>query len=108
VAEDTLRGFENLIGGGGNDDFTGDQFANVLVGGAGNDRLVGLQGKDTLDGGTGLDTASYAERTQPVIVALDGATEVPVSINGVDEDTLRNVENLIGGTANDRFTGDAG
>jgi Ca2+-binding RTX toxin-like protein len=106
VAEDTIRNMENVVGGSGDDDIVGDLLVNVLEGGAGNDRLDGMLGRDTLDGGTGSDTAVYALRTTSVEVVLDGATNVTLRVNNVDEDTLRNIENLVGGSGADRFTGD--
>lgn len=55
VADDTLKNFENIIGGKGNDTLTGDKLANILLGGKGNDTLDGGKGNDTLDGGVGKD-----------------------------------------------------
>jgi Ca2+-binding RTX toxin-like protein len=106
VVEDTLSNIENLIGGSGNDVLTGDSLANRLEGGAGDDILTGGGGKDVLDGGTGIDTADYSDKTTSVVVVLSGATSVSVKVNGVNEDTIRNIENLIGGSGNDTLTGD--
>ena len=98
VAEDTIRNIENLIGGSGNDSFIGDIADNLFRGGAGN---------DTLDGGSGLDTADYSDKTEDVSVILQGAVDAIVTIGGVAEDTIHNIENLIGGSGNDTFIGDA-
>ncbi|MFZ4524039.1 MAG: FG-GAP-like repeat-containing protein, partial [Chlorobium sp.] len=98
VAEDTIRNIENLIGGSGNDIFTGDSADNAFRGGTGN---------DTLDGGTGLDTADYSDQTEAVSVTLHGSVDALVTVSGVAEDTIRNIENLIGGSGNDAFIGDA-
>ncbi len=115
TAEDTLKNIENLIGGSAADRLTGDGLANVLIGNAGNDTLLGMagndvlrgsSGRDTLDGGIGNDTADYADKTTAVSVTLNGSTNVAVSIGGTAEDTLKNIENLIGGSAADRLTGD--
>src|SRR3546814_12090827 len=46
---------ENVIGGGGHDQLSGDGGGNVLTGGAGNDLLDGRGGDDRLDGGEGID-----------------------------------------------------
>ena len=108
VAEDTLRNIENVIGGTGNDSLTGDGLDNILAGGLGNDVLIGLGGKDVMDGGAGSDTASYAERTLPVVVTLRDSADTTASINGIVEDTLRGIENITGGTGADILTGDAG
>ena len=105
-AEDTLKNVEHLVGGAGNDTFVGDSLGNTLSGGEGHDRLQGKGGKDMLDGGPGVDTASFAEKTGAVVITLNGSTLVTTTVAGVAEDTLRNVENVLGGTAADRLTGD--
>lgn len=53
---DTLRGIEHLIGGGGGDTLTGDADGNSLDGGTGADNLAGRGGADSLYGGAGNDT----------------------------------------------------
>lgn len=115
VTEDALRNVENVTGGTAADILTGDGFANTLSGGAGNDRLAGGDGNDTLiggvgkdviDGGTGIDTASYAEKTVAVVVTLNGATNASVTVDGLAEDALRNIENVTGGSVADVLTGD--
>ena len=80
--------------------------ANVLSGGAGNDAFAGLGGNDTIDGGAGFDLASYSDKTTSVVVTLNGATNAMVTVGGVAEDTIRNIENVIGGSGNDTLTGD--
>ncbi|MFY9290180.1 MAG: Ig-like domain repeat protein [Methylorubrum rhodinum] len=107
VVEDTLLNVENVTGGAGNDLLTGDGYGNVLRGLAGNDTLCGRVGRDRLDGGAGIDVADYGEKTAGIAVTLNGATAVTVSVGGRAEDTLLNVENLIGGAGNDVLTGDA-
>lgn len=116
VGADKLRSIENLTGGSGADRLTGDGLANFLSGGdrgdtllgaGGNDRLRGGQGKDILDGGARTDTADYADKTQGVFVTLNGANNAVVRIGNANEDTIRNIEGVIGGSRNDRLTGDA-
>ncbi|MCX8504105.1 MAG: hypothetical protein ORN52_09035, partial [Beijerinckiaceae bacterium] len=53
---DTVKNFEGIIGGSGNDTFTGDGNANYINGGIGDDSLTGGGGADTLSGGAGNDT----------------------------------------------------
>ncbi len=86
----------------------GNSAANTLSGGAGNDTLKGGAGNDILDGGTGTDTASYGDKSAPVVVSLNGSTAATVFVGGVAEDTIRNIENLIGGSAGDTLRGDGG
>ena len=80
---------------------------DTINGLGGNDLIQGLGGPDTIDGGTGFDTVSYVEKTGAIAVTLvsGGATAV-VTVNGVSEDTVRNVENVTGGSGNDSLTGD--
>ena len=106
AANDIVSNIENITGGAGNDVLTGDAAGNALLGGAGNDLLAGLAGSDTLDGGAGADTASYADKTLAVSVTLNGAAAVLVRIGGLVEDTIRNIENITGGSGDDIVTGD--
>jgi Ca2+-binding RTX toxin-like protein len=52
---DSISGFENVEGGGGDDTVYGSAVVNVLEGAAGNDQLFGYGSNDTLMGGTGSD-----------------------------------------------------
>ncbi|WP_370631478.1 hypothetical protein, partial [Methylosinus sp. Sm6] len=106
VAEDMIRNIENVTGGSGDDVLSGDDLANVLNGGDGNDTLKGGGGADTLDGRAGVDTADYSDKTASVVVTLNGATNATVRVGGVDEDTIRNIENVTGGSGADTLTGD--
>jgi Ca2+-binding RTX toxin-like protein len=89
--------FADLLAGG--DTITGSAFNDVLIGGAGH---------DTLDGGDGIDTVDYSKETDSVFVILNGATDAGVSINLIPADTVRNIENVIGGSGDDHLTGDDG
>ena len=117
TAEDTIRNIEEVYGGSAADHLTGDSHANlfignggddVLKGGGGDDFLEGSAGLDNIDGGTGSDTADYGDKAVSVRVVLHGATSAVVKVGGVNEDTIRNVENVYGGAAADALTGDAG
>jgi VCBS repeat-containing protein len=123
---DSLSGFENVLGGagydtlvgstgdnllagnGGNDVIWGDAGNDTLQGGAGDDNLRGGAGNDSLDGGThstGGDTADYADQGTAVTASLLSGSATGGSIG---TDTLVNVENLSGSSANDTLTGDGG
>ena len=90
----------------GADTLNGTPFADVLSGYAGNDILKGAGGKDVLDGGAGTDTALYTDKTGAVVVALKAAANATVTVGGVAEDTIRNIENITGGSGADTLTGD--
>jgi len=53
--QDTVLGIENVVGGFGHDNLTGDSLANLLQGAEGHDTLLGGLGQDTLSGGGGDD-----------------------------------------------------
>ncbi|RVK93360.1 calcium-binding protein, partial [Sinorhizobium meliloti] len=116
IAEDTISNFENVYGGSGNDILTGDDQNNVLRGaagndilngGAGDDSLSGGAGNDTADGGDGVDTFDLREKTSSVVLQLNGENAATVFVGGVAEDTIRNIENIVGGSSDDTLTGDA-
>jgi Ca2+-binding RTX toxin-like protein len=75
--------------------------------GKGDDWLQGNAGANRLDGGAGRDTVDYANRTAAIDLKLAGSAAGAVSVGGVAEDTLRNIENAVGGAAGDRLIGDS-
>jgi Ca2+-binding RTX toxin-like protein len=89
---DKLISIENLTGSGSNDKLTGSSTDNVMMGGVGN---------DTIDGGAGSDTVSYASATGSVSVNLLSQS----STGSAGNDTLYNIENVIGSASNDKLTG---
>jgi Ca2+-binding RTX toxin-like protein len=105
--EDTIKNIENITGGSGADLLVGDALANTLLGNSGNDTLKGALGKDILDGGIGVDTADYSDKTTAVKVTLNGSSNVSVYVNGSIEDTIKNIENITGGSGADLLVGDA-
>ena len=82
---DFLFNIENVIGGDGDDQITGNSNANILTGGAGDDILIGGSGlgDDTYIGGTGTDTVSYASATSAITVNLASGTASGVDIGRV-------------------------
>lgn len=103
AGDDRLEGGANgdeLNGGGGGHD--------TLIGGGNNDLLIdgdttGAADSDELDGGDDRDTISYAGRTAPVVVDLDNSAPEGEAGEG---DSVGNVENVTGGSANDTLGGD--
>ena len=100
-----FSGFENVIGGSGNDRMTGDGKANKLEGGLGNDTLVGGMGADTLDGGDGNNAVSYESSTQAVVVSL--LVDAENTGGEATGDKLLNIQNLTGSNGADILTGNA-
>jgi Ca2+-binding RTX toxin-like protein len=92
---DQYFGIENVTGSNFSDFLYGDTNDNVLIGGLGD---------DLLDGRGGTDTASYASASGAVTIDL--ATNTVTGAAG--NDTLVNIEKVIGSSASDTITGSAG
>lgn len=91
---DLLVDIENVIG-----TFSDD----VIIGNDVDNRINGSVGFDTIDGGAGNDTAVYDNLTIPVSANLStGLVSFPGSPL---VETLINVENLVGGVADDILVG---
>ena len=125
---------ENVIGGGGSDEITGDERDNELTGGGGDDTLNGGKGNDTihadnddmnLDGGTGLlpeddksttdvdesvagdmDTLSYAGIKEDTDGNTTGKQGATnkTIVNDIETSGIRGFEVVIGSDLNDSFT----
>ncbi|NDC64400.1 MAG: calcium-binding protein, partial [Planctomycetia bacterium] len=117
---DTLIALENLAGGDGNDQLTGDAAPNTIAGGGGNDRLLGGDGDDQIAGGGGDDviTASPGNDVEDGGSGSDtwdaSAAKANVTLNllagaasGFGQDSIRGIENATCGSGNDTLTGDA-
>lgn len=91
--------------GDGNDQMTAGGGADVINAGAGNDTIDGGLGADIFNGGAGIDTATYANRTQNLIIQINGSPSDGASNEGDDVET--DVENVIGGSGNDIINGSA-
>jgi Ca2+-binding RTX toxin-like protein len=96
---------ESIAGGGGDDTLVGGTGAGTIAGNGGNDVLNGGADtlSDTINGGSGLDTVSYAGRSNPVTVTLDGIAND--GEGGENDNVLANVENATGGGGADSITG---
>ncbi|WP_263833874.1 beta strand repeat-containing protein [Sulfurospirillum oryzae] len=97
--------FENITGGSGDDQITGDANANILKGAAGNDTFFVSNGADTIDGGLGIDTMDFSSRNSSVNVNL--ATLQIINNGNGETQSLQNIENLSGGNAGDTLYGDS-
>lgn len=105
AGDDILDGGEGddlLQGDAGNDRLLGGLGDDFLFGGEGNDTLIGGEGNDLLDGGAGIDTVDYSDDTDGVTVDLKTGK---ANGYGIGIDTIRGVENVIGGSGNDTLIG---
>ena len=122
LSTDTIRNFEAVLGGAGNDIIYGSSAANVLSGSGGFDTLAGFAGNDVLNGGAGGD-ALYGGAGRDVLTGGEGAdtfqfaavSETGLTIttsdtivdfeSGIDRIDLSAIDAIAkGGTANDAFT----
>ena len=93
-----------LQGRFGDDVLSGNAGDDSLDGSGGNDTLVGGAGRDVLIGNIGIDVADYSGRSKPVNVTLDLRQNDGAQGEGDNVKT----DNVTGGSASDRLTGDAG
>jgi Ca2+-binding RTX toxin-like protein len=100
-------GSDTIFGNAGNDFLDGGGDDDFLQSGDGNDVLRGGTGQDSIYGGDGVDTADYRDRLQKVEITLNVNGGGTVKVNGVAEDALGDIENIIGGAAGDKIKGDA-
>ncbi len=112
AGSDTIAGVELIFGSRFNDTFVGSDNAvsflgddgnDTITGGAGGDHLEGNVGDDVIDGAGGVDTIAYYSAAFAVNVDLSAAT----ATGGLGNDTVRNVENVIGSVFSDTLAGDA-
>jgi Ca2+-binding RTX toxin-like protein len=109
------NGNDTLRGGAGNDSIRGGDGDDIITGGLGDDALFGGAGNDTFlvewsvngdfyDGGDGIDTFRIGgEELQTYAQEID-------LIAGTNNwgDRFVSIENIVGGTANDKFWGTDG
>jgi Ca2+-binding RTX toxin-like protein len=109
---DTLSGFELIFGSPFDDVFIGNDAGvgflggdgnDMLTGGSGPDHLEGNAGDDVIDGGDGVDTTAYYSAAFAVTVDLGAGR----ASGGLGNDTLRNIENVVGSVFGDTLTGSA-
>ncbi len=84
--DDILKGFENIIGGTGDDSFKGNSLNNIF------------------NGNSGDDTVDYTNATAKIVANLNSTTKTVVS--GSDNDTLLNIDKIIGSNYSDTFYSD--
>ena len=75
VGRDQIAGFEEVVGGSGDDHIIAGSTAISMSGGAGDDTLKGDAGDDTISDGTGCDTVSAGGGDDHVVAAADAADD---------------------------------
>lgn len=101
-----LAGSDVLSAAGGTPGTGGLVSGSVtIVGGPGHDRMHGGLGADAFRGGPGGDLVTYLSHGTSITATLDGLPNDGMA----GEDRVRgDVENLMGGTGDDRLVGNAG
>jgi Ca2+-binding RTX toxin-like protein len=103
-------GADTLAGGSGDDDLDGGPGADTLLGGEGDDALDGgledERGSDSFSGGAGSDALSYANRTSPLVVSVDGQPNDGAL--GEGDNVAGDIESIVAGSESDTLTGGGG
>ena len=95
--------------GSGDDTLSGTGGDDVLNGGAGDDTFIASPGggDDTYIGGEGNDTITFAASDDDLIINLsNGTARDDGGAGGIGNDTIIEIENVIGGSGNDIIIGD--
>jgi Ca2+-binding RTX toxin-like protein len=103
MATTPSNGNDTFFGSYDNDSLSGDAGNDSLIALSGNDLINGGIGNDYMDGGSGTDTVDYAERSTPVTVNLSITTAQTIAAG--ESETLLNIENVTGGSADDLLVG---
>ena len=98
---DTFSSIEGVNGSDFADSLTGDGGANTLFGSADDDVLDGVGGADQLIGDRGIDTAYYGSAASGVVLVDLGGK---YARGRAGNDTLEDVENVVGSAFNDTLT----
>ncbi|MDX2156026.1 MAG: pre-peptidase C-terminal domain-containing protein [Hyphomicrobiaceae bacterium] len=105
----SLTGGLTVQGSSAADWLRGTDSDDIVLAGGGNDQIVGGTGggNDIYDGGAGSDTIYYSSATVSMRIDL-GAPLDQASSTQTGVDDLFNIENVVGGSANDTIYGSAG
>lgn len=97
-------GNDSITGGNGNDSITGGDGNDVVAAGDGDDVIVGGTGAgdDSYDGGEGNDTVVFSSSSSQMIINLQTGVAWGAE---TDNDSITNVENVVGGSGNDIIIG---
>lgn len=120
IGTDTLKNFQNVVTGSGNDTVTGNAQSNLISTGAGNDLVDDGEGDDHVELGQGNDTAAASEGDDEIdggegsdtFDAGQSNTSTHVNLKlGIAEgddtgtDLLTSIENVVTGSGSDDVTG---
>lgn len=98
-------GIDILTGDSNNDTLYGLDGDDTLNGLGGDDILIGGAGDDTLDGGMDNDIVDYSAATSGITLDLSSGSAQTIG-GGQGDDTLSNIENVIGSEFDDTIIGD--
>jgi len=99
-------GADSIDGQGGNDQLFGGAGNDTLVGGSDQDTLRGGAGNDNLNGSGGNDTADFTDKSNDLVITIDGSANDGES--GETDNVGTDIETIWGGGGNDSITGSSG
>ena len=97
-------GDDRIMGEDGNDTISGGAGADIIEAGTGDDRIIAERGDGSdlvVDGGAGSDTYDLSAITDAITIDLGQGGFGLASSSQLGTDTLRGIENVMAGAAND-------
>ena len=110
---DQLTSIERVVGSAYNDLLFASLAGSTLEGGAGDDSVYGGSGVDLLAGGLGNDAINGGGGDSDIVTFAGAGNAVVVDLesslaSGEGDDTLTNIDDIIGSNFNDFLAGDTG
>lgn len=101
--KDSIKNIQNIIGSAYDDVLIGDDQDNIINGGEGDDILSGMGGNNILNGGEGNNTADYSQAASGINVDLIQSQNQVIKNGFGGQDTLINIQKIVGSDHNDNF-----
>lgn len=94
---------QTIYGTSADDQLSGTAGDDIIIAGAGDDRITPGTGADRINGEAGMDLVDYSQSNASITYDFEG---IITAVGDVADDTLTNIEGLVGTGFDDRVDGD--